>query len=67
MGILEMDFERILGVPFFIVVLTLSYCDPILDIKPRTDFHGDEEKKSCFLRPTKMTYGNHSMIESELL
>ena len=27
MGILEMDFERILGVPFFIVVLTLSCCD----------------------------------------
>ena len=26
MGILEMDFERILGVPFFIVVFTLSCC-----------------------------------------
>ena len=26
MGILEMDFERILGVPFFIEVLTLSCC-----------------------------------------
>ena len=27
MGILEMDFERILGVPFFIVVLTPSCCE----------------------------------------
>ena len=27
MAILEMDFERILGVPFFIVVLTPSCCD----------------------------------------
>ena len=26
MGILEMDFQRILGVPFFIVVLTPSCC-----------------------------------------
>ena len=26
MGILEMDFERILAVPFFIVVVTLSCC-----------------------------------------
>jgi hypothetical protein len=26
MGILEMDFERILGVPFFIFVLTPSCC-----------------------------------------
>ena len=27
MGILEMDFERILGVTFLLVVLTLSCCD----------------------------------------
>ena len=27
MGILKMDFERILGVPFFIVVLTTSFCE----------------------------------------
>ena len=26
MGILEMDFERILGAPFFILVLTPSCC-----------------------------------------
>ena len=26
MGILGMDFEMILGVPFFIVILTLSLC-----------------------------------------
>ena len=29
MGILKMDFERILGVPFFIVVLTPSCCAKI--------------------------------------
>ena len=29
MGILEMDFERILGVPFFNVVLTPSCCDSV--------------------------------------
>ena len=28
MGILEMDFERILGVTFLLVVLTLSCCGP---------------------------------------
>ena len=26
LGIVEMDFEMILGVPFFIVILTLSSC-----------------------------------------
>ena len=32
MGILEMDFERILGVPFFIVVLIPSCCGRHADL-----------------------------------
>ena len=82
MGILEIDFERILGVPFFFVVLTPSYCGTgkwfllsLLVLYTHSTFFDDLIFQKFYVTSI---YGNsvdidfskklaHSMIEWELL